>query len=235
MAGIDNIIDSYYLAIEKSINKLESLITLYVGGIPEGVIDPVLNQVAINSMMTESGYYNAVQDLMNNGYQDAIDSAFDLNKAVVGADAAFTELSLTKLTTMKKVDLLKFNQLADDFAVDINRGITNVSLGIGTKPELVAELRDALAPKLKQYSETWVRTGMSANYREASMDIAEDMGIKKFRYEGAISANTRDFCRRYVGQIRTRDEWDSLNNNQINPVSVYGGGYNCQHRLRAVA
>jgi len=234
---LDEIIDSYYAEIEAAISRLESLVTAYVGSIPEGaMIDPVLAQAEMQALVQQSGYYDSIELLMNEGYQDIIDDAFEANIGVVGEGALFTDEGLRELTMMKNMDLLKFNQLADDFVVDLNRGITSVSMGQVSKPQLVGQLRESLAPKLKQYAETWTRTGMSSNYRNATMKMAEAMGIKKFRYEGAISQNTRPFCLQHIGEIRTQAEWDSMDNgkSQPGPVSIYGGGYNCQHRLRAV-
>jgi len=46
-----------------------------------------------------------------------------------------------------------------------------------------------------------------------------------------LDDKTREFCRKHIGEVKTLEEWDKLDNGQLNPVSVYCGGYNCRHFL----
>jgi len=52
---------------------------------------------------------------------------------------------------------------------------------------------------------------------------------KRYIYAGPSDAVTREFCRTYIGQIKTEGEWRALQNNQIGAAWSYGGGYNCRH------
>jgi hypothetical protein len=66
--------------------------------------------------------------------------------------------------------------------------------------------------------------------------LAEDNGITEFQYVGPRDQLNRTFCKfpgegGHLFEIKTKEEWDQLDNGQIGPVSVYRGGYNCRHQL----
>ena len=46
---------------------------------------------------------------------------------------------------------------------------------------------------------------------------------------GPLDSLTRPFCREWVGKGVYLDDLDSLENDQIEPVSVFAGGYQCRH------
>lgn len=60
-------------------------------------------------------------------------------------------------------------------------------------------------------------------------------GLRKQRYTGPVDSLTRDFCLRWVGEVREVQFWESLENDTgPQPVSDFGGGWGpCRHRLLA--
>lgn len=60
-------------------------------------------------------------------------------------------------------------------------------------------------------------------------------GLVKQRYTGPVDSLTRDFCLRWVGEVRPVQFWEELNNDTgPQPVSDFGGGWGpCRHRLIA--
>jgi hypothetical protein len=83
-------------------------------------------------------------------------------------------------------------------------------------------------------TKTWLETAQSAFSREANVRLAEDVGIEKFEYVGPLDGITRPFCEKHVGEVKTIEGWDKLDNGQISPVSVFCGGYRCRHKLVGV-
>lgn len=65
---------------------------------------------------------------------------------------------------------------------------------------------------------------------------AERGGIDHGLYSGIYDDIIRPFCDRQLGLIKTYEEWDEMANDMPEgqfdkPVSVYGGGYYCRHRI----
>ena len=54
-------------------------------------------------------------------------------------------------------------------------------------------------------------------------------------YVGVTDKNNRTFCRRHVGKVRTKTEWQRLDNGQVGNAWEYQGGYNCRHMLLLVS
>lgn len=79
------------------------------------------------------------------------------------------------------------------------------------------------------YAETLGRTQVAGYGNACKMTKAAIGGIDHFEYVGFIRKTTRDFCRPMVGKIFSIHEIDSMRNNQIEPVRIYRGGYNCHH------
>jgi len=88
--------------------------------------------------------------------------------------------------------------------------------------------------KFENFSETWARTTTQGLFSQVNTSLAEDNGIEQFEYVGPVDGITRPFCQDHTGEVRTIDEWDTLSNGQISPVSIYRGGFNCRHQLIGV-
>lgn len=91
--------------------------------------------------------------------------------------------------------------------------------------EKLIERADAAA----NHARTQARTSVSAynqNYREELADRAE---LEHFLYYGNIQDNSRQFCRRLVDGVYTRQQIDQMKNGMLEPVMTFQGGYNCRH------
>ena len=92
------------------------------------------------------------------------------------------------------------------------------------------------AQTFRNHAQTWTTTSTSGLYRESNTLLAQDNGLEKFEYVGVLDDRTRDFCIDALSMPpMTIDEWNAQKNGQIEPVSIYGGGYNCRHSLVGVA
>ena len=73
--------------------------------------------------------------------------------------------------------------------------------------------------------------------RETQNQFAEKLDLKYALYSGTSIRDTRDFCRKRVGNIYTSDEIDKWNMQRWQSkikgvdVKVQCGGYNCRHHL----
>lgn len=55
-----------------------------------------------------------------------------------------------------------------------------------------------------------------------------------FVYDNPIDGKTRDFCREHAGKVYSASALAKLDNGQIDPVSVYMGGYGCRGHLAPI-
>lgn len=75
------------------------------------------------------------------------------------------------------------------------------------------------------------RTITAAIARIVTIQSAIELGNPNLLYAGPNAANTRQFCRIRLGQIKTLQEWQADTNEFGQSVAVHCGGYNCRHRL----
>jgi hypothetical protein len=235
LAAIRRIEDQFILSLEKTMRKLERNLTDFINENRNAqIIDTALARRNIQNVLTQSGYFKSVGDLLNEGYQATINKAQEVYNKLYGEQFQFQDVSLQQLNALKNLDLDQFSQLSGQAVTTMNRVMNDLQFGSITFNQAVEVLRRDIIDKLERHAKTWVTTGLSGIYRESTVALASDNGITKFQYVGPLDGVTRSFCRRYVGSVKTEKEWNSLNNGQITPVMTYGGGYNCRHTFIGV-
>jgi hypothetical protein len=198
-----------------------------------GVVDVALNRQQVQGILVDSGYFQSTQELLNDGYQQVLEESFDQYNKLYGEAFQFSPASLQEISALKQLDFGQFNQLGQEAGEAMNRIITEVQFGNINFNQAV-DLFAQEATKLANFSKTWINTGLQGVYSKANTMLAEDNGIEQFQYVGPRDQSTRPFCDRHLGEVKTKKEWDSLDNGQISPVSTFRGGYNCRHQLVGV-
>jgi hypothetical protein len=188
----------------------------------------------IKKLLVDSGYYEQVGVLINKDYQAAINESHKAYKSMTGKSFRFSDKSLSQLNITKQLDLNKFGVIANDAVEKISSGLIELQFGTVTQEELVTSLIGKATGVALNQAKTQVHTGLQGYYRASNVNLAKDAGIEKFEYVGPSDSVTRDFCLDHVGEIMTMEEWDALDNGQLSPVSIFGGGYNCRHQLIGV-
>lgn len=117
----------------------------------------------------------------------------------------------------------------DDIRSVVMRGVIT-----GNVPRF-DDLHEQLGGALVNNLNTELNTALSGFSRTVNLSKADDLGIELFLYAGPDDGVTRPFCQERVGQIFTREEIESWDNDQGLPADVYLGGYNCRHRLDPVS
>lgn len=102
-----------------------------------------------------------------------------------------------------------------------------------SKAEWVDFLQDK-GGNVAHHAETLVRTELHGALTDSTVQAADEASVEYFRYDGVISANSRTFCRRHKGNVYHIDVIEQMDNNMLNPVITYRGGYNCVHRWTPV-
>ena len=195
------------------------------------------NKAAIDKIIRDSGYNTLTANYVNEGYQEIYKSSFDMYKRETGETWNFSDESLDKLTNQKQIDVDEFGVYSNKYLNEATRIITQGATNNISTSIISADLLK-IASTFKNSTNTWVDTSYSAMMRSSNVLMAEDNGVKKFKYAGPgkEAPNIRPFCKKHVGQVKTIKEWDALDNGagQLKPVSVYLGSYNCRHLLTGV-
>jgi hypothetical protein len=200
------------------------------------VVDVALNRQQVQNILVDSGYFTEAQNLLDNGYQQVLEESFDQYRGLYPNETfQFAPASLQEISTLKQLDFGQFNQLGTKAGESLNRILTTVQLGDMSFNQAVDEF-SSVATQLGNHTKTWINTGLQGIYSKANTMLAEDNGITEFQYVGPRDQLNRTFCKfpgegGHLFEIKTKEEWDQLDNGQIGPVSVYRGGYNCRHQL----
>ena len=138
------------------------------------------------------------------------------------------------LSNNKKTSHLQGKSIITSFYENSTR--TRLSFELGAKYLGGVAANIAASSSSVAKGETLIDTGTSAFYQNATFMIAEDAGIDKYKYVGPLDGRTRDFCRKHIGQVKTKEQWDAVPPaaGQPGPVSVYRGGWSCRHQLSPV-
>lgn len=235
LSAIRRIEDQYILELDKTFNRLERNLTDFLNANKTvEAVDTALARQQLEQILIDSGYYQTTGNLLNDGYQAAINEANATYQSLYGENFQFQEVSLQQLNSLKNLDFDQFKQLGDAASQELNRIMTDLQFGAIDFNQAVNLMREQVVDKLKRHAQTWVTTGLSGIYRESTVLMAQDNGIEKFQYVGPVDSITRDFCRSNVGQTKTKDQWEKTPGAQLYPVMTYGGGYNCRHSFIGV-
>ena len=199
----------------------------------EGITDLALAKNQLDRIFIESGYFDDIGDMINDGYQRAINEAFLSYQEIFNSNFQFSDVSLARINSLKQLDLSQFNQLTADAVEKISRNIINTQFGAISVNDAIAEIQ-AIMIQNQGWVNTWVNTALESVYRESNVLLAQDVGFEKFLYLGPSDQITRPFCRQHIGETKTVAEWNELDNGQLRPVSTFAGGFNCRHQLVAV-
>jgi hypothetical protein len=129
-----------------------------------------------------------------------------------------------------------FNRVSgyvDDVRTTLMRGVI-----AGDVPDFT-DVHDEFSPGLQGNLESELTTAFSGFSRTVTASKADGAGITLFEYAGPDDKITREFCRQVLeGQypglerqvpIYSVEEINIMQNDQIDPVIIYAGGYDCRH------
>jgi hypothetical protein len=235
ISSVRNIEDAFIGRLESTLRGLEVQINDLMEVSKEAAaVDVALARADLERILLDSDYFDTFGELLNEGYQEVIDIAYQDYLKIYGEEFQFTPTSIQRLDAMKQLDLSQFSQLADDAMEAANRLIIDVNFGVVDIKTATTFLKADIIDKLDRYAKTWITTALAAITREASTMLAKDNGITEFQYLGPMDTKTRPFCAEHLFEVKTQDEWNELDNGQIVPVFQYQGGYNCRHKLVGV-
>jgi len=137
-----------------------------------------------------------------------------------------------------------YNSITLDTSNRLNKAIIDYSVAGLSREELKTQVRgiltgddDVRGVPMNVRAEQFTQDSIMRYHNRANMLVADQVGIKKFKYYGNVMATTRPFCAGHAGDVKTRDEWEQIGQNQTwkgkssSNIFVDVGGYNCRHFL----
>lgn len=229
---IEGLIEQADGDIDAAINEYEALIIEFVSS--DDIEDVTLTDTRLQEILVASGFLVAVSEIVNRIYQETLDTSVNMYTSLYDRPFVLADTSIDALNVVRAKDASKLASFASDINDNLSRQVASMLSGDATRAQILRALRETINTEFRRHIKTWVNTQTSAYYRTVTVRLALDNGIKRFKYIGPVDSLMRPFCREHIGQIRTIDEWNALDNGQIRPVSAYQGGYNCRHDLVGV-
>jgi hypothetical protein len=226
--------------LARTLDKLEKQLIALVPIAPmERTVDLALATSNVQRLLRESGYFEEVGVLLGPDYQKAINISHAQYRQMFNQSFRFQPESIEILNAFKQSDLKEFSKIGLNLADTLADGIVDFNFGAISRKELFGIVFENATEKAKQFAGTWANTGLAGFYNEANVSLAEDSGFNIFEYVGVINPNSRPYCRKYIGQKKTREGWEKTANDPIRgkqplPVVKFLGGFRCIHTLVAI-
>lgn len=232
---IDQIENEYINKMDNVMRKIDrDLAVLADQKERDGSENVALTETEVNTVIEKAGYYALVTDFLNNGYQAIITLISGVYADLHSVGISLPDESLKLVEDQRALDMQQFNGIGIGHVPIITRELTNAALNIGNIDAIKDTIISAVST-MNRNANTWITTSLNGFSSSVSFIIAASIGIGRYLYAGPLDGKTRPFCKRHVGQIKTMDQWNELDNGQVNPVGVYRGGYNCRHILLGIS
>ena len=229
---IDKITDTFIARLDVTYEKIIAAIKTTDLADYEAITNLGASRALVEEVLVASGYYEVIADDIR--YQQMVAIAQEFYESTYSRDFLYSELTIQELNAMKEAQFVRLNGLTADARDALAQGILDARFAGVALEEIVDTLEKTVSVKLKNYVNTWVDTATTTFWNTTSTKLAEDNGFVLFKYVGVSDRRTRAFCDAHIGEVKTKKEWDKLDNGNLNPVSIYRGGYNCRHILVGV-
>jgi hypothetical protein len=160
---------------------------------------------------------------------------------------SFVESDLAVITALKEGSFTRLDVLGANFQAVLADSIYTATISGLPFTDLVDNLKNALVGiedlggrPMAQHARTLAHDSLVGMDRSMSAKQALEIGVENYLYFGSVVKDTRDFCQRYVGQIKTASEWEEIASSEdwsgkaSSDIFNDAGGYNCGHTLVAV-
>ena len=186
-------------------------------------------QGEIRKQLNDLGYAQLSSQFVNS-FDTTKQNTLDMLGALQISITRLAPFDETALQTLKNTNLDWLNHLGTTAIASVTRGLVQSVVAGTPRKSMIENIRSAVDSNLKGYAGTYADTALSSYDRVAHWQAFDHVGIQDFIYRGPLDIKTRPFCRKLVGKSFTRKQIDAMNNGtRLQPVSKFGGGWNCRH------
>ena len=219
-----NLFNHQLESILKTVNELVSVraVELYS--------TPLEFDFAMQQILQEAGYYDLVNDFIDDSYDKNYNEIISLFEAG-GLAATFTADDIQSIKAIKQLDLDFFDDIGKQASSKLKADLYKYRLSDLSTKDMVENIKESLADtSLVKYSSTYAETSIS-NFNQSIIDLKSvDVINEVYIYRGVKDKKTREFCRCLVNQRKYYDKSDA---NKIKNDSKRR--FNCRHIIVPVS
>lgn len=202
----DKQLNEFQKQIEKALVKFNNMVEL---NLLNDISNPLEYEMAIQSYLQESGYYKAVNLLIDNGFDVVYGSVLD-GLTVGGIALSYTQDDLVKINTLKQLAFDKFNALAADSMTQLKTSLYKYSLSNASSSDIANDMKAQLEnSNLAKYSRTYAETAIS-EYTQQMINMKSQDYDGVWLYVGVNDGKTRPFCKHLLGVGKAYNDADKL-------------------------
>lgn len=146
----------------------------------------------------------------------------------LGLDPIKTYKGNDVVNYIKKWGGLQVDYLTRKYANEIYISAIQAAYSVDFE-DAIAELEKVLPMLKKRYAKTLIETSWRSMEAQYTINQAEKLGVKRYRYDGPVDEKNRSFCAAHVGKVYTIDEIKQMVNDFGQSAWIYRGGWNCRH------
>lgn len=220
--------------LRKTALAMPDLLTVLTAAAPEAAAATVgASRQQIRRILRDAGF----DALAEGAYGSALDPVIRrvlATRRAAGLSASLTaeqSLQLEAFGALYRLDLLAEGDAA---ARAIWRAAVRGVFGGSEVRDIVDDLAQVL-DRTEPQVRTLYDTSVSILSRQVEALQAGDDPETLFVFVGPVDDVTRQWCLDHVGRVYSRAEIDQMDNGQIGPVFLAGGGYNCRHTWQEIS
>ena len=240
--GMDKDIDALTALLDKYQNNYEKMLLKTNFDLSDGRLKQTManfNKAQSMKPISKLGFNEIAVSHIRTYDNTAKEQLVFAKKIGISADIGFRDL--TQIKILKNIDYSVLWQEAEMLDALVKKQLVNAIASNANYTDTVNNLANDLLGqgekmgKLARFSETYMRTALADFSRIIDQEIENAVGGDDpnalYIYAGPVDARTRDFCVEFVGEIKTRKEWEQIGDSEGVDMFSEGAGWNCRHRL----
>ena len=194
-------------------------------------VDAELARQNIGRLLQESGFDDTVTALFDEGYQEFLEGAHKFYKNAYGINLQYTDTTLENLNQLRAVAQQRFGDLEIGLQSILQDELVKLQFGATSFDIAEKQLVDIVNSFYGRYIYTYLNTATKDFGNAARNAQAEELGAEEYEYIGPLDDLTRLFCESVIDEIKSKEEWQEMTNDDGDPVWTHLGGWNCRHSL----
>ena len=205
---------------------LKTVATLVSARAVQSMSNPLRFDYDMQVILKEAGYYNLINEFINNSYDVNYKAIIDLFEST-GLLATFSQEDLNSINALKSFDMEFFNDIGKKASLQLKKDLYKYSLSDLTTEDLILSIELSLADtELVKYSRTYAETSI-ANFNQSLIDLkSQGVTNEVYTYEGVRDKKTRYFCQCLLDDNKYYNKSDA---SKIK--SDKRRQYNCRHLI----
>lgn len=252
MADLNSTIDQYEARITKAVKALNRRIQMLLAELETERGRMVSNQIAITraqnmrqQILAEFGDYKSVVREASDALSVASESVTEALVSI-GVSEAAVAADLDLIRAFQNDSYAELSMLGNQYAAKIGNLVYTHTIAGGKRTELVASVAQLLIGNkgktgrpLIHLARTIASTRMMEVHSIVLLRKAKEFGIVKFRYDGSLIKDSRQWCVDHVGKEYTYEEIQAWANQKWGGKKegdpfITRGGWNCRHQWAPV-